>query len=366
MSIRTGILGVMAALTLSISLPYSSFAENVDFLRSIPLEVSGYASAQAFPEKFTTAEQVIQAINNTPVLLVHMEALRRGYHELPIDEQEKLLTALHKRRMTNEHDLVLGFDHGYAQLVYKQNKTGLFFLRKANDKIQDQFSNLAYGMAQVEADINLEDAAPDQTTTRKMDAVYKLGDAVKIDAMKHQPGFWPTYMRVVEKMKELPAYKSFTRRDFSLAYIPLGNKVVPMTGANTSSIPLTDKPASLLSSAMNTSCQPAANDMDIENNQNAAILAQRSANFNGNQALILFSPTEEPHLYRVKVLGPSGQPMLSFKSHTMPNVVEDIDGDGVFEIVARQYQYNPMQPIIVYRYTPCGFELDKEIFGNFQ
>ena len=365
MSIKTGILGVVAALAFSTTVSFPSFAENVDFLRTIPLEVSGYASAQNFPEKFTTADQVIQAINSSPVLLVHMEAIRRGYHDLPVAEQEKLLTNLHKRRQTNENDLVLGFDHGYAQLVYKQNKTGLFFLRKANDRLQDQFSNLAYGMAQVEADINLEGAAPDQTTTRKMDATYKLGDAVKADALKHQPGFWPTYMRVVEKMRELPAYKSFTRRDFSIAYVPVGSKVVPMAGATTTSIPLTDKPASLLSNALNTSCTPATNEADADTTP-GAILAQRSANFNGNQALITFSPTGQPSLYRVQVLAPNGQPMLSFKSHAMPNIVEDIDGDGILEIVARQYQHNPLQPILVYRYTPCGFELDKKVFNDFQ
>lgn len=382
MSIRKGMLGVLAALSVtslsgmpgfSQTTPVpsttpattASIGQTVDILRSVPLEVKDYASAQSFPERFTTAAEVINALNSTPVLLVHMEALRRGYHELPYSEQEKLLTNLHKRRMTNENDLMLGFDHGYAQLVFKQNKTGLFFLRKANDKIQDQFSNLAYAMAEAEADIMLEGAKPEETTTRKMDVTYKLGDAVKLDAAKHQPGFWPSYVRVIEKLKPMPAYKSFTRRDFSLAYVPYGNSVVPLKGSTSAAIPLTNKPATLLSNALGTSCNP--DEVNPETDAKGGnVVTQRGANFNGNTALIQFTATEENHLYRVRVLNASGAPMLSFKTYAMPNIVEDIDGDGTFEIVARQYQYNPMLPALVYRYTPCGFELDKQIHNNFQ
>jgi hypothetical protein len=312
----------------------------------------------------------MQVINSTPVLLVHMEALRRGYQDLPASEQEKLLANLLKRRKANENDLMLGFDHGYAQLVYKQNKTGLFFLRKANDKFQNQFSNLAYGMAQVEADINLEGAKPDENTTRKMDATYKLGDAVQIDAMKHQPGFWPSYIKVIDKMKALPAYQSFTRRDFSVAYVPsAAKKVAPMNGMSTSNISLTDKPqASLFSNALtSTSCNPdATSDAADGMLKSNSAMAQRSASFNGSNAIIQFFPTEQSHLYRVRVLDSAGAPMLSFKSYVMPNIVEDIDGDGVQEIVARQYAFHPEQPVLVYRYTPCGFELDKTIFDDFR
>ncbi|MCE3234738.1 MAG: hypothetical protein K0Q50_918 [Vampirovibrio sp.] len=384
MSIRKGMLGVLAAVSVASLLPASGFSQTatpsttatttttsqtVDILRSVPLEVKDYASARSFPERFTTTEQIINALNSTPVLLVHMEAIRRGYHELPISEHEKLLTSLHKRRSTNENDLMLGFDHGYAQLVFKQNKTGLFFLRKANDKIQDQFSNLAYAMAEAEADINLEGAKPEETTTRKMDVTYKLGDAVKLDAAKHQPGFWPSYVRVIEKLKPMPAYKSFTRRDFSLAYVPYGNSVVPLKGTNTSSIPLTNNSATLLSNSLGTSCNPdeSAQEANVSGgNSGGNIVAQRSANFNGNAALIQFTATEESHLYRVRVLGAAGNPMLSFKTYALPNIVEDLDGDGTFEIVARQYQYNPLLPALVYRYTPCGFELDKQIHEKFQ
>lgn len=366
---RQKMLSLVAALAGTALFPSMVQAESIDILRSIPLEVQHYASAQAMPEKFSSAEQIIQIIKGTPVILVHMEALRRGYLDLSLDEQEKLLTSLHKRRLTNENDLLLGFDHGYAQLVYKQNKTGLFFLRKANDKFKDQFLSLAYAMAEAEADINQEGSTPEETTTRKMDVTYKLSDAVKLDAEKHQPGFWPSYVRVIEKLKPMGAYQSFTRRDFSLAYLPYGNSVVPlMTAASQTTLPLTTKPASLFSNALVTSCdvagESAVNAADEKPFNN--MLAQRGVNFSGANVLIQFFPTEENHLYRVRVTSPQGSPLLSFKTYTMPNIVEDLDGDGTFEIVARQYQYNPLLPVLVYRYTPCGLELDKKVFDNFQ
>lgn len=347
-------------------------ADTVDFLRTIPLTVDGYASAKAFPETFTTPDQVIQALNSTPVLLVHMEAIRRAYHDLDVASQDKLLEAIHKRRMTNEKDLMLGFDHGYAQLVFKQNKTGLFFLRKANDFFQDQFSALAYGMAEVEADITLEEASPEATTTRKLDAMFKLADAVQRDAQKHQPGFWPSYIQVIEKMKSMPAYKSFSNRDFSLVYVPYGNAVVPLGGVQNSSQSLTtNNPESGLTSAsFGSVCSPEPGPMDMDYNAVRGVsIAQQATNFNGNPALIQFFQTQASQgskHYLVRVTGSDGKPMAAFKTNVAPNrIVEDLDKDGVFEIVVRQYRENPLQPVIVYRATPCGLEADQKILNNF-
>ncbi len=365
MSIRKGLLGVIAAASLAATTHFPALAESVDLLRSIPLEIKDYAAGKTLPEKPETADQILNAIDNTPVLLVHMEAIRRAYHYLSPAEQEKLLSALFKRHQKSEWDLRTGFDHGYAQLVIKENKTGLFFLRKANDRFQDQFSNLAYGMAQVQADINLENAKPEETTTRKMDATYKLSDAVLLDAAKHQPGFWPSYMRVIERMKPLPAYASFTRRDFSLAYIPYGNKVIPMGSVTTASIPLKSTPDSLLAASMGTpSCDPGSG-TDVDTSGSSAV-SQRNVNFSGTSALIQFFNTEETGLFRVRVLSADGSPMLSFRTYDRGGVIEDLEGDGTFEIVARQYQQDPFNPVIVYRYTPCGFELDKQVFENFR
>lgn len=379
MSVRYGfdfqksVLGVLALASLSLGVIGASQAEKLDILRSVPLEVSGYASGKALPEKFTTNEQVIQALNSTPVLLVHMEALRRAYHDLPVTEHDKLLTTIHKRRMTNERDLTLGFDHGYAELVFKQNKTGLFFLRKANDYFRDQFSALAYGMAEVEADINLEDSTPDTMTTRKLDAMFQLGDAVKRDAMKHQPGFWPSYLKVIEIMKPMPSYKSFSSRDFSLVYVPYGNSVVPLKGITTASLPMNDGGAplsSLTDAALGTTCSPEPSPFEAsEAGQpfTGSSVAQHSASFNGSNALIqYFQSPQEPNLYRVRVTGQDGRQLATFKTSVIPRrSVEDLDGDGVHEIVIRQYVQNPLMPVIVYRYTPCGLELDQKVYDGF-
>jgi hypothetical protein len=370
MRIRNGLLGTFAALALGLSLSSPCRAESIDILRAVPLEVSGYASGKGFPEYFQSADEVLKAIDSSPVLLVHMEALRRGYHDLSDTEQDKVLSTLMKRHKANEKDLQLGFDYGYAQLVYKENKTGLFFLRKANDKFQSQFSSLAYGMAEVQADLNLENSTPAEMTTRKLDATFQLSDAVKRDAADHQPGFWPSFIKVIDKLKPLPAYASFSRRDFSLAYVPYAPRTVaPLKIDTTSStLPLQSTPGALLSNSINTSCNPDGVEADKQESDSAANapVSQRSAAFSGSNASIQFFPTEETHLYRVRVLSASGQPMLSFKSYAMPTIVEDLDGDGTLEIVARQYQYDPLHPVLVYRYTPCGFELDKKIFNDFQ
>lgn len=367
MSIKKGTLAALAAFALAASVQLPGFTASIDILRSVPLEIKQYPEAKNFPGKFTTAEQVLAAIDSTPNLLVHMEAIRRGYHDLDAEQAEKLLSALFKRHQTDEKDLMHGFNHGYAQLVFKHNKTGLFFLRKANDKFKDQFSSLAYGMAEVEADINLENAKPEEMTMRKLDVTFQLSDAVKRDAEKHQPGFWPSYMRVIEKVKTVPALSSFARRDFSLAYLPYGNSVIPMRGAMTVSLPLKASPSTLLSNAMTTSCNPDA----VESGSGSATatgaaISQRSADFNGNVALIQFFNTEQAGLYRVRVTGSDSTPMLSFKTYAMPHIVEDLEGDGTFEIVARQYKQDPLNPVLVYRYTPCGFELDKKVFNTFQ
>jgi hypothetical protein len=340
-----------------------SLTSAVDMLRSIPLEIKDYPAVRNLPTRFSTANQVLQAIDSTPTLLVHMEVLRRGYHQLEPSEKDKLLTSLLERHRASEHDLMLGFDHGYAQLVFKRNKTGLFFLRKANDRFKNQFSSLAYGMAQVEADITLENATPEEMTTRKMDAMYKLADAVQYDSQSHQPGFWPSYVRVIEKMKPLQAYSSFTHRDFSLVYLPYGNSVIPMQGATTASIPLKSSYAGPSELGLGGACDPSlAADSDAVS---GSLVSQRSMNFGAGSALIQFFGTNEPGLYRVRVSSSDGQPLLSFKTYARNSIVEDLDGDGNFEIVARQYSQDPLNPVLVYRHTPCGFELDKKITDNF-
>jgi hypothetical protein len=470
----------------------------IDLLRSIPLEIQNYPAAQQLPEHFDSAVSVSSVLNSALPMLVRMEILRRSYGDLSVADRDQVLDALEKRHKLNEKDLQIGFDYGYAQLVYDHNKTGLFFLRKANDAFKTQFSSLAYGMAEAEADLTLENATVEQMTTRKLDTIYRLGDAVHRDAEKHESGFWPSFVRVIEKLKPVTAYDHFTRRDFSLVYVPYGNKVVPSLkpGETSQVLPLQHVSAStLLSNSMTTACDPTAlnavdddaetsashvvpatssykpspssatsnatgspsmtassvlktpvasqssslgtpatiepldtnaaapsildiamqtkrpnqaqakspeqtqsydgkaaknqfNDqsnkkkssLDINTlqaklgaqsasvNSNLGVaVAHKMANFGGTNAMIEFFPTKDPDRMRIRVFNQTGFPLLSFTSHANPSsIVEDLDGDGTLEIVARQYAYDPYEPVRVYRYTPCGFELDRKIFDYFR
>jgi len=162
-----------------------------------------------------------------------------------------------------------------------------------------------------------------------------------------------------------------------LAYVPYGSKVVPAIVNNnvTTSIlaetmpgttsPIPGTPTSTLTGVVNNSCAPEAGNTEA-NGFFGNMLSQRTATFGASRATIQFFPTSENHLYQARVIGNNGNPVLSFKTYTMPDVVEDVDGDGKLEIVARQYQYNPFKPVIVYRQTACGFELDKKISDDFQ
>ncbi len=365
------------ALTALNALP--SAAAVTDLLRTVPLEITGYEAGKQFPAHFTDAASVLSAINSSPVLLLHMEALRRASLDLTDIEKKKVTATLLKKHQVLETDLALGFDLGYAQLVLDNNKTGLFFLRKANDKLKTQFTALAYGMAEAQADLTLENAKPEETTTRKMDSTYQLSDAVMLDAASHQPGFWPSFIKVIADMKTVSAYGSFSRRDFSRVYVPIGKNgtLIPPTtttkpGETTVTLPLSTDPATLLNNSANTSCNPAdSDDVDLKkegkaNPLSGGVVAQRTATFGGNTASLQFFPIEGTHFYRVRILSTKGEVLLSFKTHAMPSIVEDLDGDGSLEIVARQYEYDPTDPILVYRYTPCGFELDKKIFNDFR
>jgi hypothetical protein len=370
------LLGLSVVLSLLSGLGSTAVAEQIDMLRTVPLEIKGYEVSKDFPVTFYTADQVLKAIDSSPILLVHMEVLRRGYADLPETEKTKLVTALLKRHQTLENDLPKAFDHGYAQLIYKNNKSGLFYLRKVNDKLQTQFTSLAYGMAQVEADLNHENATPDDMTTRKMDAMYKLGDAVKLNAANQQPGFWPSFQRVLEKVKPMGAYQSFSNRDFTLAVVPIGNNVVPLNGAQVVTIPLKATPEILASNALTTSCNPGGSDsitssaplsqaIAMPKEPETPPVASKNVSFNGETAVLQFYSTETPGLARVRVTGIYGQPLLSFETYATNRIVEDLEGDGTFEIVARQYKQDPYNPVMVYRYTPCGFELDKKVFNAF-
>src|SRR5262249_35827789 len=108
-----GLLGLLCVLTLATGIRGVALAESFDLLRTVPLEIKEYEVSKDLPITFASSEQVLHAIDSSPVLLVHMEVLRRGYSDLPESEKEKLVAALLKRHQEQEHDLPRNFDHGY-------------------------------------------------------------------------------------------------------------------------------------------------------------------------------------------------------------------------------------------------------------
>jgi hypothetical protein len=204
-------------------------------------------------------------------------------------------------------------------------------------------------------------------TTRKLDVIYKMKDAVQRDVTSHKSGFWPSFVRVVDKLKPLSAYDSFVNTDFSLSYVPYGNSITPRRGATTASLPMKASPETLLSNAENTSCNPNDGDDEVTGFAASNSLSSRAVDFNGtgDTAMIQFFNSDQPNLYRVRVTNGQGFPMLSFTSPVMPYIVEDLEGDGTYELVVRQHKFDPYHPVVVYRLTPCGFELDKKVFNYF-
>lgn len=413
-----------------VSLAESLTSSPVSLLRDVPLKVDSYTDILAdTPARLSTASEILQVINNTPNLLIHMELLRRGYHELSEAEQSRLMERLEERHQDSDKDMIMAFDYGYGQLVYLNNKSGLYFLRKANDTFESQFTSLAYGMAQVDTDLNLENMTPSQMTTRKLDAIYKLGDSVKLDAARHQSGFWPSFIGVIERIKHVEAYKNFSNRDFSLAYVPYGsitikyntaantNKPVALTttqhvAANNPTEPeitetelpsigrLIQPEASLqckadlslgddaverttlssgqtatvvrayaarVMSAAPSALLPSQSGLTPEIEQaGKTLLMERTFQVDGVNTTLRFYPGTAENQYQVQV-ETDGKAPFTFDSYVMPGILEDLDRDGQFEIVVRQYRHEPLKPVLVYRYYPsCGFQQDEAVVRQFE
>ena len=81
----------IAIITMTPTLTSKSWA--LDVTRNIPLEVGGYTST-AFPNTFTSTDEVMGILNGKRNLLLHMEAIRRSHSELTPEGKSQLLTKL--------------------------------------------------------------------------------------------------------------------------------------------------------------------------------------------------------------------------------------------------------------------------------
>ncbi len=359
-------LGVLTAGCLQIS----AFADKLDLLHNVPLEISEHTTTLNIPEQVSSADQVLNILNASPNLLVHMEMMRRGYHHLPTSEQDKLVNELNKRYTAASSDPIKFFDHGYAQLVYKNNKTGLFFLRKANDKLRNQFSSLAYALAQADVDLYIENNPADTMTFRKLDVIYKLTDAVDYDARAHQSGFWPTFVRVSNELKKVGPYAEFTNTDFSERYLSYVGKVgTANTVSNPDSVEVSVEESTAIpptAPASSSVCEPAI----LPPGEISAGQLFRSRKISLGEGrghgTANFYTTQQTGQYKVVVTDAANQVIGRFLSPSAPYIVEDLNRDGVDEFVIRQFLKDPLNPIQVYRFGPCGFQLDKTISNYFK
>ncbi len=375
LTLTTALLAPGKAEDVALEATSTTVTEKPMLLRTVPLEVSSVPQAEGLDQAVQTADGTYEFMTSTDSLLLHMETLRRAYAaygQIP-EERAKLMKALKARYLTNENDPIKFFDYGYAQLVMEANKNGLFFLRKANDKIGSPYTSLAYGLAQVDTDIIFENAPPDAMTTRKMDVGYKLKDALIFNRDDMKPGVWPSYVRILEGLKPYEAYSSLINEDVTTIYVPYGATssspnsalmALSMADGNTvesdqSTTTATSRPpevaqtCSFSSTPVNWNQLKTSKSLDLDQD--------------GTTDSINFFLTGTPNApYEVRILNGKNQVIGELKSHKGPHITEDIDGDGKMEIVVRQFDKDPYHPIYVYRWNGSCYAEDKQVSAYFK
>jgi len=359
-------------------------AEPFYILKDLSVDISKYPSAQSLPTKLDTSKAVIDALGHSNDVAVHIDILERAYAELPMSHQESLLEAIHQRHRDFNEDALRFFDHGMAQFLFRQNKMALYHLRKANDRLKSPFTNLVYALAQVEVDLNDEQASPETMNNRKLDVTYKLNDAVVQDVEQHAPGFWQSFVAILEELATIPAYRDFVTQDFTQTYMAYGERILPSTNMNE---PL--KEAVVDSGTNATVCSLPTTPKDLNWNQLYRSVPMDLTGDGQNEVIHFFykeaiapgdqrvlnvpPPTDETivsepaptNFYRVVVINQANQVMADFTTGTAPYITEDIDEDHVPELVVRQYRANKLNPLMVYRLEGCQFKLDETVSSYF-
>jgi hypothetical protein len=371
-----GLLSVLFAGSLGLSLMLTGFADNTMLLRTVPLDVSGYSEAKDLDQNVKTADSTLNLLSTTKPLLVHMEGLRRAYMAFgsSTDETQKLLTALKERYMADPEDANKYFDYGYAQLTMAWDKNGLFFLRKANDKLASPYTSLAYGLAQIDVDLLIEKASPDVLTTRKMDAIYKLKDALTYNKDDMLSGIWNSYIHTLEGVKGYSAFDSLRAEDVSTVYVPYGSDTLGQNlGAQFLAVetPPTPKTASTASAASVSAPDPVEESCSFTTYPVSSTgLAQTKTldllHNNQSEALNFYGLAGQNQPYLVQVVSSDNKLIGQFTSYKAPYIAEDLDGDGKYELVVRQYDKDPYHPLSVYRWNGHCFGQDKKVASYFQ
>jgi hypothetical protein len=340
------------------------------------MEISGYPEAVTVDQADQTADATLAFLDTCKPLLVHMELLRRAYtvYGTNTDESAKLMKALKARYMAEPENAEKYFDYGYAQLVMTADKNGLFFLRKANDKLANPYTSLAYGITQIDTDLAFENQLGSDLTPRKMDAIYKIKDALQYNKEDVMPGIWPSYIHILESIKSYSAYDSFRNEDMSTLYVPFGNADLSKTPdasnaflslESTAKNPEIQNPASAPVPVVAAPAQTCsfANPPDWSKLYVAKSMDLLS---NGQNYSINFFNIETGKPYKVVVMDPQNNVVGEFSSYKAPYIMEDVDNDGKFELVIRQYEKDPYHPVYVYRWNGNCYGEDQQISTYFK
>jgi hypothetical protein len=406
-----------------------------------PLSASSLAAQSLAQVPMNDTAAMLRFLNSQPTdLFWHVNAIQQmqswsGSSKLAFGD------LLRERQKLNPASAEAAFDFGFAQMTLNNNREGIVFLRKANEALESQVSALVYAAAIADSERGFEQGNPETISARKLDAVYKLNDAIKRDAKNHHAGFWPAFMQVVNTLKAVPAYETNLTGDFSALYVPLGNRVpnyvapslalkelFPASGLSSQRLPIdfvTEKATAASEVALATGDVSFLGEVPVPHfsteeakktnffsrrsekrqakHRNAAALKSNADLLVGQVPKALVERTDyirfqenapwialhflrpnvsfNPSVSAMPTLGDGASSQVpnvllvtsqqqivgSLFSAVKPYIVEDLERDGLFEIVLRQYSETPLNPVQVYRLQSNGaFTADASVSGLFQ
>jgi hypothetical protein len=402
--------------------PAKAVAKKPTILKPLPSPVVSVSTEPSFLDWLANQQTARQTINlsgqsllsmldaraNQP--LAQLSLLLAARQHLTPAQQMAVLPVLKARVDAKNSQPSQWMTFGFAKVALERSKTGLFFLRKANDELQTPASELAYAMAQADMELSLEKGNPNEVTVRKLDVAYLLNQAVKQDAAKHEPGFWPLFADTVSQLRTMQGYSSLLSKDYSQLYVPMGNRMavtVPTTTVNQylASLNGASKSPRKIADAASSAATPkrpwrwwwqkaepvdtAAAPSSVTASNGASttpssteIVMGSSVSSTGGKVLdtkyvqlspdpgqwigVQYSvPASElplgivpPKQLEALVLNKNNQPLGRITVPDQSSLAEDLDRDGQFELVVRQFSKVPQYPVRVFRITPTGMVED--------
>ncbi|MFN8614936.1 MAG: hypothetical protein U0003_03375 [Vampirovibrionales bacterium] len=344
-------------------------------LLRIPITLPQSSSEPSLAETYTTAQDVLNHLQQAKTPSAHVEILRRAANSLPQGQYAALITGVNQRFDALPDNPQRQFDWGYTKLVFQHNKAGLFYLRKANDQMAHPITALTYALAQAAVDTLIEKAPASELSIRKLDVQHKLDDALALHGQKPIGGFWPTYQQTLNALAHTSAYADWVATDRTETLLPSGHSVeVAYSFAAISGGAATVNTSPTLPPSVANTCQRSVWNTQTHPAKNAL----KTLSFSVGTLPVtgyVFQPgsVESPPTLLIT----SGQQLLANITHSrVPYVLEDTDDDTIPELVIRQFLTSantpnmPPQvasvPLMVYRYNGCQYENDRAIAALFE